>query len=260
MKTISFYLVLLSVTGFLFSGCSEPDSEDSDLILIGHRGLSISHPENSEEAITALIESGCRYLETDITFSGDDSVMLFHDYETDRLTPFSGSTISFPVSELREGFKSKMGGTLLTFSQFASRYGNQFDEIYLDLKSGQGDAIFKVIRQTLNIAKTAGITQKLIFTCPYTAELDSVIKISPGMKTAIDSGPEGVSIAIKKKYPMVLIEQSDLNQYLYSLASESGIKIIGYTINSLPEMQNAIELGVNGVMTDNPSLFRDAGY
>ncbi|MCA0445890.1 MAG: glycerophosphodiester phosphodiesterase [Bacteroidetes bacterium] len=260
MKTISFYLVLLSVTGFFYSGCSETDSEGSDLILIGHRGLSISNPENSEEAITALIKSGCRYLETDITISGDDSVILFHDDETDRLTPFSGSTLSFPANELREGFRSKMGGTLLTFSQFASRYGNQFDEIYLDLKSGQGDAIFKLIRQTINIAKTTGITQKLIFTCPYTAGLDSVLKISPGIKTAIDNGPEGVSIAIQKNYPVVLIEQSDLNPYLYSLARGSGVKIIGYTINSLPEIQKAIESGVNGVMTDNPSLFRDAGY
>lgn len=260
MKTISFFLAFLSVTGFLFSGCSEPEAEVSDFTLIGHRGLSISNPENSEEGITALLASGCTNLETDITLSGDDSVMLFHDYETDRLTPFSGSTLSYTVGELRAGFKTRMGGTLLTFSQFASRYGKQFDAIYLDLKSGQGDAIYRLIRQTLSIAQKTGITQKLIFTCPYTAGLDSVIKLSPGIKTAIDDGPEGVSIAIKNKYPVVLIEQSDLNQYLYSLASESGIKIIGYTINSLPEMQTAISSGVNGVMTDNPPLFRDAGY
>lgn len=260
MRIISFCLVFLLVTGFLFSGCSETESEETKITLIGHRGLSISNPENSEEAISALLTSGCKYLETDLTLSGDDSVILFHDYKTDRLTPFPGFTLFYSVKNLREGFRTKMEGNLLTFEQFATRYGKQFDEIYLDLKSGQGDAIFKLIRQTVSIAKKTGITHKLIFTCPYTAELDSVIKLSPGIKTAIDNGPEGVSIAIQKKYPLVLIEQSDLNPYLFSLAAELGIKIIGYTINSLPEMQTAIKAGVNGVMTDNPVLFTDAGY
>lgn len=55
-------------------------------LLIGHRGLNTVAPENTLEAITAAADLGVDGVEIDVRPTRDDAVVVFHDRELSRMT------------------------------------------------------------------------------------------------------------------------------------------------------------------------------
>ena len=69
-------------------------------IPIAHRGLhDRTHPENSLSAFREAI--GCGYaIETDVRFSKDGKLVVFHDDTVDRMTDASGRVEAFTAADL----------------------------------------------------------------------------------------------------------------------------------------------------------------
>ena len=59
-------------------------------ILIGHRGLASSAPENTIEGVKYAIENGIPYVEIDIQRSADGVLLLLHDTTVNRTTNGKG--------------------------------------------------------------------------------------------------------------------------------------------------------------------------
>ena len=75
---------------------------------IAHRGLhSDGVPENSLAAFEAAAAHGYA-VETDVRFTKDKQLVVFHDDTVDRMTDGAGSVASFPLAALRE---LHLGGT-----------------------------------------------------------------------------------------------------------------------------------------------------
>lgn len=75
---------------------------------IAHRGLHGSGiPENSLAAFEAAVQNGYP-VETDVRFTRDGQLVVFHDDTVDRMTEGSGKVSAFPLSALRE---LHLGGT-----------------------------------------------------------------------------------------------------------------------------------------------------
>ena len=47
--------------------------------IIGHRGASASHPENTIEAFRAAAEQGAHGIELDVRRTADDVLVVYHD-------------------------------------------------------------------------------------------------------------------------------------------------------------------------------------
>lgn len=256
MKAGILHWVLLWVIVLLFNGCSSDEPDQSDIHLIAHRGSSYQYPENSAEAIQVLIPAGITHLETDLVFTSDDSVVLFHDYQTDRLTTFNQPVIETPTARLRSGFFNQTGGTLLTFEQFARRFGSGFDRIYLDLKWGQGEAVYKVIRQVVTLSSRYNLDRRLVVTSTNANQLDSIRALNPDIQVAYDRDPAGLEICIRNHYPMLLLHREDVSPDIVKGAASAGVKLVGYGYTTLPDLQAAVAVGLTDLMTDNPIGFK----
>ena len=75
---------------------------------IAHRGLHTDGiPENSLSAFEEAVRHGYA-IETDVRFTKDKKLVIFHDDNVDRMTDASGEVSAFPLQALRELY---LGGT-----------------------------------------------------------------------------------------------------------------------------------------------------
>jgi glycerophosphoryl diester phosphodiesterase len=70
-------------------------------ILIGHRGASLEHPENTIPAFARALELGADMLELDVRLTKDSQVVVIHDATIDRTMHGKGAVKSFTLVELK---------------------------------------------------------------------------------------------------------------------------------------------------------------
>ena len=71
-------------------------------IALAHRGYAANHPENTLASFGAAIELGIRHIETDVHATSDGEVVVFHDHRLERLTGQGGSISEIAWGELRQ--------------------------------------------------------------------------------------------------------------------------------------------------------------
>lgn len=128
-KTLSFFSAVLSTMSSGFTASTSETferKEDSDKIIIAHRGASGYLPEHTLESKTLAFAQGADYLEQDLAMSKDDHLIVIHDHFLDNLTDVAIKfpnrarsdgrfyVIDFTLDELRqlnmtENFKMKDG-------------------------------------------------------------------------------------------------------------------------------------------------------
>ena len=84
----------MAVHPFLDSGGGTP-------ITMAHRGYAASHPENTMGSFGAAVELGVVHIETDVQATSDGEVVVFHDDMLERLTGRSGKVSEIAWNELR---------------------------------------------------------------------------------------------------------------------------------------------------------------
>ncbi len=106
------------------------------------------------------------------------------------------------------------------------------------------------------IAK-AGIKERIIISSFYHASLHKIKELSPEMKTGviISSLPVfPVKIAIDARVNVIFPKFPRLNRNFVAEALKKGIEIYPWTINTKEDLEKSLELGVEGVVTDNISF------
>jgi len=78
-----------------------PDATIFSGLEIAHRGDSLSHPENTLEAITAAAVIGAQAVEIDIMLTKDNVPVLMHDATVDRTTNGQGRVEDLSFAEIR---------------------------------------------------------------------------------------------------------------------------------------------------------------
>ncbi|MDA3832794.1 MAG: glycerophosphodiester phosphodiesterase family protein, partial [Spirochaetales bacterium] len=88
------YLSLILIIPFVLSSCGSYKPE-----IIAHRGASGIEVQNTIEAVQAAIDLKSDAIEIDIWKTADDSLVVFHDRNTGRL---SEDTLEIPESTFQE--------------------------------------------------------------------------------------------------------------------------------------------------------------
>ncbi|MDP1676821.1 MAG: glycerophosphodiester phosphodiesterase family protein [Bacteroidota bacterium] len=256
MKVNILRLVLLSAIAFLFISCSEDQGSKPLPVIIAHRGLPLSFPENSKEGFDAVVSLGIDAVETDVYMTKDDSVFIIHDVELSRLTDLTGNVQDFTAQELREAVSRKTGGTSLTVAQFLERYKGKFQKIYFDVKEGQNEVIIATALQIEGIVHFHTMENIVIATSTSEAPLDTLLKVNPSFQTAIEIGDANLFSDKVKKHSRVLLNHGSLTRAISEMSKASNAELIIFTPNTSVEFQNVIDIGCDAIMTDNPVLLQ----
>ncbi len=225
-----------------------------------HRGGGAEQTENSERAFRAAVAMGYRYIETDVQATSDNVVMIFHDDNLDRLTDSNGEIARLPYSEVR---KARIHGQelLMTLEEALETFPEMYFNI--DIKNEHS------LEPTLELVARMGVLNRVCL-ASFSDERLSRIRHRFGHAICTGAGPRDVR-ALKfaswdlpfmrvdchcAQVPLVAFGITIPTQRFIALCNARGVAVHVWTVDEAEEMRRLIRLGVNGIITDRPSLLK----
>ena len=242
-------------TGFVHPYLAEPGFH-----ALAHRGGGLEHPENSRQAFNAAAELGYRYIEIDVQASRDERVVVFHDDTLQRTTDGQGVVSSLVMSDLA-GVRMQGGEPLLTLAEALESFPEM--RFNIDIKTDQA------LQPTLDLLERMACLERVCIASFSDTRLRAV-RARFGDRVCLSSGPRAVTAlrfgawGMPVPAPDVACAQIPLSQYGVPLATSGfvrhcnarGIAVHVWTIDEEEEMRRLIRMGVNGIVTDRPSLLK----
>ena len=232
-----------------------------------HRGWhydELAGMENSLSAFRRAVHEGYHYLETDVHATSDGVVVVHHDPVLDRTTDAKGQVARLPW---RIVGKAKIAGR-----EPVARLEDVLEELpdaalNIDVKSES--AIVPLVT-TLRRAKAfhrvcvASFSEARL--AKVRASAGDGLLTSMGTKAiarlwASGRLPAWLSQAGRRQFiAQVPVRQGRLtvvDKRLIAAARRRGIEVHVWTIDEPGQMNELIDLGVDGIMTDTPAMLRD---
>lgn len=235
-------------------------------LAFAHRGGTEVAPENSLAAFAGAVEVGFRYLETDVHLTADGVVVAAHDERLDRVADTGGAIAELTSAEIG---RARLGGSepLPTFEELLDTFGDE--RFNVDPKS---DA---VVEPLLDILVRRGDLGRV---CIGAFSEDRLARIrgagGPGLCTSASPRETGALVVASKvpfgagrsdrhtpAYQCVQVPVRHrgltvVTRRFVSTAHDRGVQVHVWTIDEPAEMHRLLDLGVDGIMTDRPSVLR----
>jgi glycerophosphoryl diester phosphodiesterase len=229
-------------------------------VAFAHRGGASHFPENSWRAFEYAVKLGYAYLETDAHASSDGTLFAFHDKTLDRVTDRTGAIADLPAAAVAA---AKIAGTD-QIPLLEDLIGTWPDiRFNIDVKDWPAAApLAQVIRRTdawdrvcitSFSASRLRATRKLL-------ERPVCMAASPVGAAALRSGLPGRMLAQPFARRSVRCAQLPIGLAtapLISRAHAAGLAVHVWTVNDATTMRTLLDLGVDGIMTDQIELLRE---
>jgi len=227
--------------------------------IIAHRGFSSIAPENTLIAFQKAIECKADYFELDVHKTKDDSIVVIHDSSVDRT---SSNDVKGKIAEMNYSDLATL--TVGCPMNFGDKYENEKIPTLreaLELAIGKIKVcieikVYGAEKEILKIVNELGVKDDVIifsFYYPVLAKIRQLDKnipilflINKADKMTIDYAKIIESNAIGVGYGTTVTEE-----YL-NFAHKNGIEVWKWTINEEDEMQQLIDLGLDGLITYFP--------
>lgn len=279
-RILAFFALALSVV----SGCKNQDMKTFDWQ--GHRGARGERPENTISAFKYALEQGVKTLELDVVISSDSMVVVSHEpfFNHEICTGFSDSLnniFKLPYSEIQtvdcgskknprfpdqrnervskpllaevikqsESYADQLGRSKPLYNiEIKSRH--EWDEIYHPAIDVYAELVLDVIKdaaidERYTIQSFDNRTLKYLHKAYPYVTLVLLVEDDKSLQQHLDE--LGFVPEVYSPYYKLV------NTELVKEAHREGMKVIPWTVNEKEEMQEMIDAGVDGIITDYPS-------
>jgi glycerophosphoryl diester phosphodiesterase len=248
-------------------------------LAFAHRGGAAHAPENSWRAFEHAVGLGYRYLETDLQATADGVLVAFHDRTLDRVTDREGR-----VSRLTH---AQVSGALIDGTEPIPRLEDLLGawpdvRFNLDVKDAAAIApLPEVLRRTNawdRVCVVSFSASRLRATrralgrpvCMAASPLGTAVVRFGGSRGRHDSAGPGRPGRAARPRPGLLIDYLSrtgvrcvqvpitvATPSFISRAQALGLQVHVWTINDRPVMERLLDLGVDGIMTDETVALRE---
>jgi glycerophosphoryl diester phosphodiesterase len=246
-------------------------------LVIGHRGYPQLAPENTIPSFKLALAAGADMVELDYHHTKDGALIVMHDFELDRTTDATqrvaqthiqiANKTAAEIQNLDAGkwFDAKYAGTkapLLSEALDAIRGGGGVTLV--ERKAGDAPACVKLLREKNLINRI--VVQSFCWDYLkgfHELEPEQVLgALGPPATLSEGSKPQGtpkqLSAAwldeLQKTGAKAAVWNRQVTKEAVQLAHQRGLKVWIYTIND-PELANGLlDMGVDGLITNNTSL------
>ncbi|OUW15147.1 MAG: hypothetical protein CBD24_00410 [Euryarchaeota archaeon TMED164] len=233
------------------------------MLTIGHRGARGYIAENTLESIQKALDLNVDGIEIDVFRCASGEIVVFHDKKLKRLTGHNGLIEETTFEELKNMLVAGRY-RIPTLQQVLEKIGGKI-LLNVELK-GENTAIptATILKQYLSDSQSD--IKKLIVSSKNWKELTLFknqntnipigvlshynIFLEKGVDAIIEKGRELSALAIHPKF-------SILNKKAIDKMHSAGFLVYSWTINSPKDIQRAIRLGVDGIITDFPDRVPD---
>ena len=224
---------------------------DSEFQGFVHRGDTSIFLENTIEAFQSAVSLGYQYLETDLRETSDGKIITFHDPNLKRIT---GANITISETKFSDIRMRRLPSReiIQTIDELLEEFPDSF--FNMDLKVNQ------IEEKVLKKINSHNALERVCLGSFNSKVIKKINSLEPKILTSM-----GISQVIMYKF----FQKKNLSKLIQIPTRWNGIKVITkkfidrlhndglkvhvWTINKETEMQSLIDLGVDGIMTDNAS-------
>ena len=241
---------------------SDVFAEQSVPEVVAHRGDSVYAPENTMPAFELAIEEGVDCIELDIHQTKDGVIMISHD---DNLLRVSGEDVCVHELTYDEAVKLDVGSYfspsfkglhLSTLEELLDKVAPTDVNLQIEIKpTGYENHLEE---QLLDLLIEKGMHDRVTVICLKSEPLIRLKELDPTINTAFCMFIAGQSIENIEFSDDFSIEETNATAELISNIHAAGKKCYVWTINSEENLQSLIDMGVDGIVTDNPMKMHGA--
>lgn len=273
-------IVLLSLI-FILWGCSLDAVEraplpTNDFLIIAHRGASAYAPDHTFPAYELAVAMGADYIEIDLHMTKDKQLVALHD----RSIFLDGEehAISNLTFEELQGFlpgrifneqipvmasKSFQSLTVPTLEDILSHYKDEVN-YYIEIKSptatpGMEKELIHQL-QSYQLLDRSDRLPKVIIQSYNADSLKKVFELAPSIPLVKLYSQDTTSISkgeirdLEKYASGVGVDQRLVTIDFVNRLHENGLAIHPFVINEVDDIQAILEMGADGIFTDNPDI------
>jgi glycerophosphoryl diester phosphodiesterase len=230
-------------------------------VAFAHRGGAAHNPENSWPAFEHATRLGYVYLETDARSTSDGALLAFHDSTLDRVTDRTGT-----VSKMtwRDVSAARIDGTepIPLLEDLLGTFKDQ--RFNVDLKdSGTIEPLASVLRRTgaWDRVCVTSFSGNRLLAAQRGLDRPICLAVTPAAIVAVRyAGHPGKALAARlarSGAQCAQVPRQIATREFIRRSHELGLHVHVWTLNTREEIEHALDLGADGVMTDKIELLRD---
>ncbi|MEZ4619519.1 MAG: glycerophosphodiester phosphodiesterase [Caldilineaceae bacterium] len=228
--------------------------------VVAHRGTPTIQPENTLPSFALALAQGADALETDLHFTRDDQIVLFHDHTLDRMTDGQGLLHQYTYNELKQRNTRAPGGQLTsaripTLAQLIESTEAK-TPLLLELKDPRfanpldAQKLVDLLNRYDMVQRTAIVS----FQPTYVAGVEAVCpQIPTGNITLWNPLPNGKAELLGPVWPLLYA-----NPWYVAWAHRLNKVVCPLDPKPEPRVAHYLRLGVDALLTDDPATTLDA--
>lgn len=236
------------------------------VLVIAHRGDSGSHPENTLPAFESAVKIGSDLVELDYVHTSEGTPLVIHDSTLDRTTDavaqWGGKNIAVKKKTLAETqtldagswFDQRFAGTKLPTLEESIDVIQDGSTTLIERKGGDAKTCVKLLKQK-NLIDSVVVQS---FDWRY---LRACRKLSPDLVLGAlgfdEVTPRKVEEIASMDVQAVGWSHNDLDRRWIEEFHKRGLKVWAYTVDDLKRVDELIDAGIDGIITNQPALVKE---
>lgn len=228
---------------------------------VGHRGDRAAAPENTMPSLELAMDE-LAFVETDVQLTRDGVPVLFHDVTLERITGDTRQVGDLDLDDLQRldagGWYSPQftGLTIPTLEEFLATLAERDEaRALIELKA---DWTRAEARTVVNLIERQGLRGRVVLQSFSLETLFSLQAVAPTMPRImlireLPADPVPLAERLGVIGFATTVDSVTASPGALALAHEAGIAVLCYTLNTLEHWAEVSALGVDGIITDEPS-------
>lgn len=226
--------------------------------IIAHRGASRYAPENTLAAFRLALDQQADGIELDVHLSRDGHAVILHDSHLNRTTNGQGQVYETTLAELK-ALNAGNGENIPTLAEALALIRDRA-LINIELKGFTGH-VESLPKKVVEEVSAAGLSETIVYSSFSVHLLTQLQQIQPEAKLGwlIPPGPAArFNLLFRPVLPLYSLHpyKSLVTTGLMRRAKRWGLKIFAYTVNDPVKTKKLFDLGIDGIITDDPAAAR----
>lgn len=232
---------------------------DDKVAIMAHRGSSKEEPENTMAAFHRAIEEGADYIELDCQLSKDGVVMVHHDTSLKRCWGLAEDVKNLTYEELKQ-IQDRDGHRIPSLREVFFELKDSWIEFNVELKVNPFEDERILAAAVMEIIQEFEIQDRCVIQSFNYEVLEAIKDIDETMECGYI-----LTTAAGQYYNLDAADFFSMNiafltERAVSSAHLRNKRILVWTVNSEEKLEEAVELKVDGIITDVPILAREIVY
>jgi glycerophosphoryl diester phosphodiesterase len=242
--------------------------------IFAHRGSAGEYPENTMPSFRAAAGAGAVYFELDVHMSADGEIVVSHDESLERNCGRAGAIRELEWSRIAQAdagysFTADGGATYpfrgrgIAIPRLAEVLA-EFSEVRVLIEVKQKSP--SLVGAMLRVIDSAGARRRVLIASEMQEPIGEVRELAPGIPTNFPYGevaeflqamaarrtdyrPRANALQIPPEYEGWKLVTPDSVDF----AHRAGVEVHVWTVNDEPTIDEFLDLGVDGIITDFPA-------